>query len=114
MFRGWKWDSHRGLAVQGNGPEFRRTMVGAYSALARGMSPNGIQIVMFTHNDSEVWAGIAQILSAAGVQVSAAWCIGTETTGGVRQGNLVQGTVPLVLRKRIGEESASYTRLKPK
>lgn len=113
-FKDWTWDSRRALAVCGNDLHFRRTMVGAYQALANGMSPNGMQVVMFTHNDTDVWTGIAQILWAAGLQVTAAWSVGTETTGGVRQGNLIQGTVLLVLRKRQGEENGYSARLKPK
>lgn len=40
------------------------------------------------------------ILWAAGLQVSMAWTISTETDSALKKGNYVQGTVLLVLRKR--------------
>ena len=69
------------------------------------MPGNGVQIVMFTHQDAAVWENLALILWAAGLCVSAAWCIQTEReAAGVRQGNYVQGTVLLILRKRTETE----------
>jgi hypothetical protein len=61
---------------------------------------------MFTHQDARVWADLALILWAAGLRVSAAWCIATETESALKEGNYVQGTVLLVLRKRTSEEVA--------
>ncbi len=34
---------------------------------------------MFTHQDAAVWADLTMILWAAGLRVTAAWCIATET-----------------------------------
>lgn len=101
QFPNWPWDSRRGLAIQGKGVEFRRSMIEAYGAMARHMPVNGLQVVMFTHQDAEVWADLAMILWAAGLRVSAAWCIVTETEKFVTEGNYVKGTVLLVLRKRL-------------
>ncbi len=36
-------------------------MVEAYRAMANHMPDNGIQIVMFTHQDGKVWSDMAQI-----------------------------------------------------
>ena len=58
------------------------------------------QIVMFTHQNASVWADLALILWAAGLRVTAAWTIATETDSGLKEGNYVQGTVLLVLRKQ--------------
>ena len=44
------------------------------------------------------------ILWAAGLRVTAAWTIATETDSALKQGNYVQGTVLLVLRKRTETE----------
>jgi putative DNA methylase len=45
------------------------------------------------------------ILWAAGLKVTAAWTISTETeSAGIKKGNYVQGTVCLVLRKRAASE----------
>ena len=103
-FADWVWDSRRALAVKGSGDDFRRTMVSAYSAMARGMPENGMQIVMFTHTDLSVWADMASIFWGAGLQVAAAWYVSTETTSETKKGGYVQGTVTLALRKRQGAE----------
>jgi adenine-specific DNA methylase len=80
-------------------------MVTAYAAMAQHMPDNGLQIVMFTHQSSEVWADMAQIFWGAGLRVMAAWYIATETTSELKKGGYVQGTVILVLRKRLAAES---------
>jgi adenine-specific DNA methylase len=62
------------------------------------MPDNGLQMVQFTHQDPSIWADLGMILWVAGLQVSSAWTISTETSIGVKSGNYVRGTV---LRKRI-------------
>jgi len=64
------------------------------------MPDNGMQLVMFTHQDAGVWADLTMILWAAGLHVTAAWTIATEISTSLKVGNYVQGTVLLVLRKR--------------
>ena len=82
-------------------------MVDVYRNLAEHMPDDGMQIVMFTHQDTKVWAELSMILWSAGLQVTAAWCIATETeSGGLKQGNYVKGTVLMVLRKRITNDEA--------
>lgn len=104
-FREWPADSRQALAVRGSGDDFKRSMVEVYSNLARHMPDNGLQLVMFTHQNPAVWADLGMILWAAGLRVTAAWTVATETpAGGIKKGNYVQGTVLLVLRKRLGEE----------
>ena len=104
-FPEWTIDPRSELAVRGDGEPFRRSMVEIYQNLARHMPDNGLQVVMFTHQDPAVWAGLGMILWAAGLKVTAAWTISTETDAvGIKKGNYVQGTVCLVLRKRSSEE----------
>ncbi|MDP1527473.1 MAG: anti-phage-associated DUF1156 domain-containing protein [Hydrogenophaga sp.] len=104
-FPDWTPDARAELAVRGNGEDFRRSMVEIYKNLARHMPDNGLQMVMFTHQDPAVWADLGMILWAAGLKATAAWTISTETAAmGLKQGNYVQGTVCLVLRKRVGNE----------
>ena len=80
-------------------------MVEIYRNLARHMPDNGLQIVMFTHQNPAVWADLGMILWAAGLKATAAWTISTETeSAGIKKGNYVQGTVCLVLRKRVSNE----------
>ena len=81
-------------------------MVEAYAAMARKMPDNGQQVVMFTHQDAGVWADLGSILWAAGLRVTGAWNIVTETQSALKAGNYVQGTICLVLRKRLGQSNA--------
>ena len=81
-------------------------MVAAYGAMTRHMADNGAQVVMFTHQDAGVWADLGAILWAAGLQVKAAWNVITETEKPSGEGNYVQGTICLVLRKRMAEANA--------
>jgi hypothetical protein len=54
------------------------------------------------------------VLWAAGLRVTAAWTIATETgTAGIRQGNYVQGTVCLALRKRAADRQGEMADLFP-
>ena len=101
LFPGWYSDSRRALAVSGAPDVFRRSMVDCYRNLALHMPDNGVQVVMFTHQDAAVWADLALILWASGLSVSAAWSIVTETNSALKEGNYVQGTVIMVLRKQL-------------
>ena len=113
-FDEWVWDSRRALAIKGSGDEFRRGMVDAYQAMAENMPDNGMQCVMFTHQDTGVWSDMVGIFWAAGLQVVAAWYIATETTSELKKGGYVQGTVILMLRKRpAGERSGFKQRILP-
>lgn len=104
-FPEWIPDARAELAVRGDGEDFRRSMVEIYQNLARHMPDNGMQMVMFTHQDPAVWADLGMILWAAGLKATAAWTISTETEAiGLKKGNYVQGTVCLVLRKRPANE----------
>jgi putative DNA methylase len=105
-FNEWTWDSQRDLAIKGKDEQFRRDMVAAYASLTKHMPENGLQVVMFTHQDAGVWADLGAILWAAGLSVTAAWNVVTETESAFKAGNYVQGTVCLVLRKRLGESNA--------
>jgi len=103
-FPEWTPDSRTELAVRGDGEDFRRSMVEIYTNITKHMPDNGLQMVMFTHQDPAVWADLGMILWAAGLMATAAWTISTETSAGIKKGNYVQGTVCLVLRKRIVNE----------
>lgn len=109
--RDWVWDSRRELAVRGETQAFKRGMIPAFQRLAERMPDNGFQVVMFTHQDVGVWAVLTEILWAAGLQVTAGWCILTETDKPHTEGSFVQGTVLLVLRKRLGDKPGFYSRL---
>ncbi len=57
---------------------------------------------MFTHQSGSIWADMANIVWASGLQVTAAWYVVTETDSALRDGSYVKGTILLVLRKRKG------------
>ena len=106
-FPEWYSHSKAALAVKGTGGSFNQSMVECYSNFTKHMPDNGAQVVMFTHQDAQVWADLALILWASGLQVSQAWTIQTETDAvGIKTGNYVQGTVCMVLRKQTSEETA--------
>lgn len=107
-FDEWNWDSRRALAIKGSGDDFRRGMVDAYKAMTDHMPDNGMQCVMFTHQDTGVWSDMVGIFWAAGLQVVGAWYIATETTSELKKGGYVQGTVTLMLRKRPAGDKAGF------
>jgi putative DNA methylase len=110
-FADWVWDSRRSLAIQGEGEDFRRGMVAAYKRMTGCMPDNGIQIIMFTHKSGSIWADMANIVWASGLQVSAAWYVATETDSALREGSHVKGTVLLVCRKRQGADKITRDEL---
>ena len=113
-FPDWLADARAELAVRGDGEDFRRSMVEIYQNLARHMPDNGLQMVMFTHQNPAVWADLGMILWAAGLKATAAWTISTETeAAGIKKGNYVQGTVCLVLRKRSGNDAGFLDEVYP-
>lgn len=105
-FAHWTWDSRRALAIKGDGQDFRQGMIDAYRRMGELMPDHGIQILMFTHQSGSIWADMANIIWAAGLRVTAAWYVVTETDSALRQGANVTGTVLLVLRKCLGENQA--------
>lgn len=109
-FDQWTWDSRRNLAIKGSDDDFRRGMVDAYKAMTDHMPDDGIQCVMFTHQDTGVWSDMVGIFWAAGLQVMGAWYIATETTSELKKGGYVQGTVILMLRKRPEGDRKGFAR----
>jgi putative DNA methylase len=83
-------------------------MVDAYKAMTAHMPDNGVQCVMFTHQDTGVWSDMVSIFWAAGLQVVGAWYIATETSSELKKGGYVQGTVTLVLRKRPAGDKPGF------
>jgi putative DNA methylase len=106
-FADWIWDSRRSLAIKGEDEKFRRDMVAAYKRMTECMPDNGIQIIMFTHQSGSIWADMANIVWASGLQVTAAWYVVTETDSALREGSYVKGTILLVCRKRLGQHKTT-------
>ncbi len=114
LFPDWYADTKSALAITGRDSHFRESMSECYCNLANNMPEDGMQVVMFTHQDASVWADLALILWASGLRVTAAWCIATETDSGLKVGNYVQGTVLLILRKQTSDETAFLDEIYPK
>ena len=112
-FPDWYADTKKALAVKGSGEDFKHSMIDIYRNLSSHMPNNGLQMVQFTHQDASVWADLAMILWAAGLKVTAAWTIGTETSTGLKKGNYVQGTVLLILRKRLSDKTVFLDEVYP-
>jgi putative DNA methylase len=110
-FGDWVWDSRRSMAIKGEDEDFRRGMVAAYKRMTECMPDNGIQVIMFTHQSGSIWADMANIVWASGLQVTAAWYVVTETESALRDGNNVKGTVLLVCRKRLGKHKTTRDEL---
>jgi putative DNA methylase len=75
------------------------------------MNDGGLQVVMFTHQSGAIWADMANIVWASGLQVTAAWYVVTETDNALRTGSNVKGTVLLVCRKRLGKHKTTRDEL---
>src|SRR5262249_13552414 len=101
-FADWVWDSRRSLAIKGEDENFRRGMVAAYKRMTECMPDNGIEVIMFTHQNGSIWGDMANIVWASELQVTAAWYVTTEPDSALRAGTHVKGTVLLVCRKRRG------------
>lgn len=100
-FPDWYTDSKRDHAVKGDDAPFRVAMAECYTRLAEKMPDDGLQVLMFTHKDTDVWEDLALIMWAAGLQVKQVWSVSTETgAGAIKDGNFVQATYNMVLRKR--------------
>lgn len=110
-FAAWTWDSRRELAIKGEDHDFRLSMVAAYKRMTECMPDNGLQVLMFTHQDGNIWADMANIVWASGLRVTAAWYLVTETDSALREGSYVKGTILLVLRKRLGAKRTNQTDL---
>ncbi|MGJ8726555.1 MAG: DUF1156 domain-containing protein [Roseibacillus sp.] len=111
-FPDWYTDSKRDKAVRGEDASFRVSMAECYSRLAQKMPADGLQVLMFTHKDTDVWEDLALIMWSAGLQVKQVWSVATETPGaGIRVGNHVQATYNMVLRKRPADAPMGFVDL---
>ena len=79
------------------------------------MPDDGFQVVMFTHQDPEVWADVGLTLWAAGLQVSAAWTVRPRPRPPASRAAATTSRAPscLVLRKRHGDRRGDLSDLYP-
>jgi putative DNA methylase len=112
VFPDWYVDSKRDIAVKGEDAPFRVAMAECYSNLAARMPDTGLQVLMFTHKDTDVWEDMALIMWASNLQVKQVWSVATETGNRVaKNGNFVQATYNMVLRKRPANAPVGFVDL---
>ena len=71
-------------------PEFYDEKLTAALAEARRVtSPDGVVSIVFGHNDPEVWRGLLQIITNAGLVLTGTWPALTEKGGGAGSANIV-------------------------
>ncbi|WPX07744.1 anti-phage-associated DUF1156 domain-containing protein [Anaerocellum danielii] len=99
VFPDWYTDSKRALAVRGEAQVFKQTFTDILKNIVSAMPENGYFVLMFTHQDSQVFADLTEILLNSGLLSVNAWSIATETEDNMSEGNFVQSTVCVVLKK---------------
>lgn len=100
VFPEWYTDSKRALAIKGSDDQFKLAMTEAFKNIAEHTPEGGYVIIMFTHQDAKVFANLVQILFTTGLRIMNAWSVATETeSAGIDEGNYVQSTVAIVLKK---------------
>jgi adenine-specific DNA methylase len=111
-FPAWYTDSKRDRAVKGDDAPFRVAMAECYARLTEKMPDGGMQVLMFTHKDTDVWEDLALIMWAAGLQVKQVWSVATEKqAGAIKKGHYVQATYNMVLRKRPADAPMGFVDL---
>lgn len=104
-FPDWYTDSKRALAVKGTGDDFGKAMTDIFRNMADHTVDGGYIIIMFTHQSAKVFADLVQILLSTGLRIMNAWSVATETEStGLDQGNYIQSTVAIILKKDAGYE----------
>lgn len=99
VFPDWYTDSKRALAVRGEAQQFKAAFSEILKNIVSKMPDNGYFVLMFTHQDSQVFADLTEILLESGLLSVNAWSIATETEDNMSEGNFVQSTVCVVLKK---------------
>ncbi|WAM37308.1 anti-phage-associated DUF1156 domain-containing protein [Caldicellulosiruptor acetigenus] len=99
VFPEWYTDSKRALAVRGEAQQFKETFTGILRNIVSSMPENGYFVLMFTHQDSQVFADLTEILLESGLLSVNAWSVATEREDNMSEGNFVQSTVCVVLKK---------------
>ena len=106
LFPNWYGDSKRALAIKGNEDGFRSGMVDSYRRMAESHARRWLPGCDVHAPGRRRMGGPGPHPLGRRSSGGEAWCIATETTSDLKEGNYVQGTVLLVLRKQTGEETA--------
>jgi putative DNA methylase len=85
-------------------------MIGqSFANAAKALKPDGEMTVVYAHKTTLGWATLVDALRRNGLQVTEAWSIDTEMTGGMRVDTAsLSSSIFLVARKRHGRETGQY------
>ena len=68
---------------------YKEKLASALAEARRVTSPDGVVTIVFGHNDPEVWRGLLQIITDAGLVLTGTWPALTEKGGGAGSANIV-------------------------
>jgi putative DNA methylase len=84
-------------------------MQGAFENTSAALKANGQLVVVYAHKTTLGWSTLVDALRRAGFQVTEAWPMDTEMTGGMRTETAsLASSIFLVGRKREGNATGSY------
>jgi len=110
----------RDRAIKGKDDAFEFGLGEALQRIEENTIDDGYVAIMFTHQSTQVYAALVNMLLQTNLRVLNAWSVSTETeAGGLKEGNYVQSTVTIVLQKAPGknlsvDERARYIYSAPK
>jgi putative DNA methylase len=88
---------------------YESMMLGAFSEAHRVLKPNGSLVCIYAHKTTSGWATLVNALRSSRFEVTEAWPIDTEMTGGMRVGtSSLASSILLVARKRSDEHVGLY------
>jgi len=90
----------RDRAIKGKDDAFEFGLGVALQRIEENTIDDGYVAIMFTHQSTQVYAALVNMLLQTNLKVLNAWSVSTETeAGGLKEGNYVQSTVTIVLQK---------------
>jgi len=100
LFPDWYTSSMRDRAIKGKDDAFEFGLGEALQKIEENTIDDGYVAIMFTHQSTQVYAMLVNMLLQTNLKVLNAWSVSTETeAGGLKEGNYVQSTVTIILQK---------------
>jgi len=100
LFADWYTSSMRDKAIKGKEDAFEFGLGEALAKIEENTFDGGYVAIMFTHQSTQVYAMLVNMLLQTNLKVLNAWSVSTETeAGGLKEGNYVQSTVTIIMQK---------------
>jgi len=100
LFPDWYTSSMRDRAIKGKDDAFEFGLGEALQRIEENTVYGGYVAIMFTHQSTQVYAALVNMLLQTNLKVLNAWSVSTETeAGGLKEGNYVQSTVTIIMQK---------------